>query len=272
MNTSANDSMLIAQISDPHIRPAGELYKGVVDSNRLLLAAIEHLNTFDRRPDLVLLTGDLVDHGQAQEYAHAVRLLGTLTMPYIVMPGNHDDRGALQQAFANHVYLPKQGPMHFCIDQYPVRIVALDSTVPGQHHGHLDAHALEWLRLSLAANRTKPTIVLLHHPPFVSGIGYMDEYNYADHRALEAVLSAFDNIEAVLCGHVHRSMVKRWAGTLVYACPSTATQIALQLAPNAQPKSYLGPSACLLHLWTPTAGLVSHTSYIGDYPGPYPFF
>jgi 3',5'-cyclic-AMP phosphodiesterase len=272
MNDSADNSMLIAQISDPHIRPAGELYKGVVDSNHLLLAAIEHLNAFDRKPDLVLLTGDLVDYGQPDEYANAVRLLGTLTIPYLVMPGNHDQRGALRQAFSSHAYLPKQGPMHFCIDEHPVRIVALDSTVPGKHHGHLDSRALTWLQATLAADRVKPTIVVLHHPPFVSGIGYLDEYNYGDHNALKPVLSAFDNIEAVLCGHVHRSMVKRWAGTLVYACPSTATQIALQLAPQAQPKSYVGPSACLLHLWTPADGLVSHTSYIGDYPGPYPFY
>lgn len=60
--------------------------------------------------------------------------------------------------------------------------------------------------------------------------------------------------------------------TMVAACPSTTTEIALQLDAAAQPKSFLGPPACLLHLWDPAQGLVSHTSYIGQYPGPYAFF
>jgi 3',5'-cyclic AMP phosphodiesterase CpdA len=112
----------------------------------------------------------------------------------------------------------------------------------------------------------------MHHPPFVSGIAYLDEYRYVETDPLESVLRCFSNIEAVLCGHVHRSMTRRWAGTVVAACPSTTTEIALQLNPEAEPQSYMGPPACLLHLWNQVHGLVSHTSYIGKYPGPYPFF
>lgn len=67
-------------------------------------------------------------------------------------------------------------------------------------------------------------------------------------------------------------MVRRWAGTIVATCPSTTTEIALRLSPEAEPQSYMGPPACLLHLWDPAHGLVSHTSYIGKYAGPYPFF
>ena len=112
----------------------------------------------------------------------------------------------------------------------------------------------------------------MHHPPFVSGIPYLDEYRYVEAAPLESVLRSHSNIEAVLCGHVHRSMIRRWAGTVVVACPSTTTEIALQLRPEAEPLSYVGPPACLLHLWNPCHGLVSHTSYIGKYPGPYAFF
>ena len=82
----------------------------------------------------------------------------------------------------------------------------------------------------------------------------------------------YANIEAVICGHVHRGMVRKWGGTVVIASPSTATEIALQLDPKATPKSYLGPSACILHYWQEGQGLVSHLSYTGQHPGPYPFF
>lgn len=156
--------MLIAQLSDLHVRPAGELYKGVADSNRMLREAIDHLLALDQRPDLVLLSGDLVDEGQPQEYANAVELLRALT-----------------------------------------------------------------------------------------------------------IIRSFSNIEAVLCGHVHRSMIRRWAGTVVIACPSTTTEIALQLHVDAPSQSYLAPPACMLHLWDPAQGLVSHLSHIGQFAGPFPF-
>jgi len=128
------------------------------------------------------------------------------------------------------------------------------------------------LRSTLEANPRKPTVVIMHHPPFVSGITYLDKYRCIETEPLEVVLRSFSNIEAVLCGHVHRPMTRRWAGTMVCTCPSTTTEIALQLDLKAQPGSYIGPPACMLHLLNSDHGLVSHTSYIGKYPGPYPFF
>lgn len=268
--------MLIAQLSDIHVRPRGQLYKGLIDSNAMFAQAIEHLHQLDRRPDLVLISGDLVDEGQPDEYAMLAELLQPLQLPLLLMPGNHDSRPALRQALAHaeagHAYLPSDGPLHYCIDQHPVRIVALDSCVPGRHHGHIDAQGLEWLARTLAADRRKPTLVLLHHPPFVSGIGYLDDYRCLDTQALAQVISEAPNVEAVLCGHVHRVMFRRWAGTVLATCPSTTTQIALQLRADASPQSYAGPAACLLHLWSPEHGLVSHVSHIGPQPGPYPFF
>jgi 3',5'-cyclic-AMP phosphodiesterase len=264
--------VLIAQLSDVHVRPVGQLYKGVADSNRHLSEAIAHLHALDRRPDLVVVSGDLVDEGHPDEYAHAAALLAALHIPYRVMPGNHDERGALRAAFVAHDYLSAEGSMHFCLDDHPVRIIALDTTVPGRHHGHIDANGLDWLRSVLEADTAKPTVVFMHHPPFVSGISYLDAYRLIDEKPLAQVIGAFDNIHAVLCGHVHRTMLRRWAGTVVCCCPSTTTQIALELMPKAKPESFVGPAACMLHLWDAEHGLVSHTSYIGDYPGPYPFF
>ena len=264
--------MLIAQISDLHVRPRGELYKGLVDSNHLFSEAMAHLHQLDRRPDLVLLTGDLVDEGHPDEYAMLTTLLGELKLPYLVLPGNHDHRENFRAAFAGHTYLPKHGPLHYCVDDHPVRIIGLDSCQPGLHHGHIDAEGLSWLQTTLAHDPLKPTVLMLHHPPFVSGIPYLDAYRYLEADALEAVVRTAPNVELVVCGHVHRSMVRRWAGTVVVACPSPATQIALQLQSDARPQSFIGPAACMLHLWHPAHGMVSHTSAIGPYPGPYPFF
>ncbi|KQP43161.1 phosphodiesterase [Pseudorhodoferax sp. Leaf274] len=263
--------MLIAQISDTHVRPRGQLYHGVADSNRMLAQAIAHLHGLDRRPDLVLLTGDVVDKGHPDEYAMARALLAELAMPCLVIPGNHDHREAFRTAFADHPWLPASGPLHYCVDTHPVRIVALDSTVPGAHHGAIDEAGLDWLRATLAADAAKPTIVLLHHPPFASGIPYMDAYRLLAPERLAQVIGGFRNIEAVLCGHVHRPMLRRWAGTVACACPSTTTEIALRLAPGARPASFMAPPACMLHLWDGVHGMVSHTSTIGSFEGPFDF-
>lgn len=262
--------MLIAQLSDPHVREAGVLYQGVVDSNRMFAEALAHLETLDRRPDLIVLTGDLVDHGRPAEYQEMRRMLAT-TIPWLAMAGNHDEREAFRAAFHDQAYLPRAGALHFCVDDYPVRIVAVDSCIPGLHHGLVDAAALAWLDATLAREPAKPTVLMLHHPPFMSGIPYMDDYRCIETEGLEAVVRAHPQVERVLCGHVHRSMLRRWAGTVVCTAPSTTTEICLQLRPDAPPASVVGPAGCMLHLWDPVHGMVSHVSHIGRFEGPYPF-
>ena len=264
--------MLIAQLSDTHICRRGELYKGVSDSNGKLREAISHLHCLDRRPDLVLMTGDIANDGDVDEYAMAVELLSELKIPMLVIPGNHDDHVAFRAAFPDHGYLPKSGPLHYVVDVPPIRIIGLDTSVAGQHHGALEPSALSWLATTLQEDSLTPTLVMMHHPPFLSGIPYMDKYRYIEDQVLAEILGARPNIEAILCGHVHRAMIRRWAGTVVMACPSTTTEIALQFEAQAKPQSFQGPPACMLHLWENGFGLVSHISYIGKYPGPYPFF
>jgi hypothetical protein len=160
--------MLIAQLSDTHIWPAGHLYQDVVDSNRMFVEALEHLHGLDRRPDLIVLTGDLVDEGLPDEYVGVRHLLDRTDIPYLVIPGNHDNREHFRAAFADQAYLPAEGPLHYCIDDHAVRIVALDSCVPDKHHGHVDHAGLEWLSRALERDTRKPTMLMLHHPPFVA--------------------------------------------------------------------------------------------------------
>src|SRR6478609_7626844 len=131
--------MLIAQLSDPHVRPDRVLYHAVACSNAQFPPAIAELHALDPRPDLVLLSGDLVDEGTPPEYAKLRALLRGLEIPSLVIPGNHDDRDAFRSAFRDHDYLPDTGPLQYAAGTYgPVRIVALDVTLPGRHHGAID--------------------------------------------------------------------------------------------------------------------------------------
>lgn len=263
--------MLIAQLSDPHVCEPGMLYQGVVDSSRMFAQALAHLDTLDRRPDLIVLTGDLVDHGRPAEYQVVRRLLAATTLPWLAMAGNHDEREAFRAAFHDQACLPREGPLHFCVDDHPVRIIAVDSCLPGLHHGLVDGAALAWLGEALAREPAKPAVLMLHHPPFMSGIPYLDAYRCMETGGLEALVRSHPQVERVLCGHVHRTMLRRWAGTVACTAPSTTTEICLQLRPGAQPASVVGPAGYLLHGWDPVHGMVSHGCTIAPAEGPYPF-
>ena len=265
--------MLIAQISDPHVRPEGMLYKGVAQSNRMLEAAIARLHALDPRPDLVLLTGDLAEEGLPAEYAAARAILARLEIPLLLLPGNHDEREGFRAAFADrHPYLPATGPLHYAAGGHgPVRVVAIDVTIPGLHHGEVDVAGAEWLAGTLAEEPDRPTIVMMHQPPFDTGVPYLDLYRCHGADRMAAVVARHPNVERVLCGHVHRMMQLRWAGTLLVTAPSTATQIALRLRPDAEPASWLDPPAFLLHHWRPGTGIVTHHCPVDAAPGPFPF-
>ena len=264
--------MLIAQLSDPHLRPAGMLYQGLVDSNGMFERAIHHLNALYPRPDVVLISGDIVDEGTAGEYATARLLLTRIEQPVLVIPGNHDEREAFRRCFWDHPYLPVSGPLHFVVgDHGPVRIIGLDITVPGAHHGDMVDEAVSWLEGALALEPDRPTIVMMHQPPFESGIAYIDAYCCRRGDRLAEVIARFPAVERVLCGHIHRLMQLRFGGTMLCTAPSTTTAIALRLWPGAERASYVEPPGMLLHQWTAGTGLVTHFSPIGDFPGPYPF-
>src|ERR1700704_4316847 len=127
--------MLIAQISDMHIKPPGELLYQRIDTAGFLERAVAHVNALDPRPDIVLATGDLVDGGKPEEYALLRQLLAPLAMPVHLIPGNHDARDEMRTVFADHAYLPRDGFLHYTIDGLPVRLIALDTLVPGKGHG-----------------------------------------------------------------------------------------------------------------------------------------
>ena len=264
--------MLIAHLSDPHLRPKGVLYQDLVDSNAMFEAAVRHLNSLSPRPDAVILSGDLVDEGSAEEYAFARELLADIREPLLMLPGNHDARETMHQSFPDHTYWPPSGPLHFVAsDIGPVRIIGLDITIPGLHHGDMDDDAVAWLDAALAREPDRSTIIMMHQHPFASGIPYIDKYDCRRGDRLAAIASRYPAVARILCGHIHRHMQVQFGGTVLCTAPSTTTAIALRLDPDARPASYVEPPAMLLHHWTEDTGLITHFVPIGDFRGPLPF-
>jgi Icc protein len=263
--------MLVAQITDTHIVAPGTLFMGMVDTASALERAVSVLNRLDPAPDVVVLTGDLVESGDAEEYAHLRSLLAPLRIPAFAIPGNHDAREPMREAFVEDGYLPRQGFLNYVIENYSLRIIALDTLVPGEGGGLLCPDRLRWIKGALEAATDRPTLVLMHHPPFVTGIARMDRAGLSGTEAFAEIVRSHPQIERILCGHLHRAIDSRFAGTIAGTAPSTAHQVALDLRPGARLSFTLEPPGYQLHYWREGAGLVTHTANIGDWPGPFPY-
>ncbi|NIF20184.1 phosphodiesterase [Candidatus Pantoea multigeneris] len=266
-------SFVLAHISDLHIKAAGRLSYQKVDTQQALQQCIDQLNQLRPAPDAVVITGDLTDFGRDEEYAEARALLDQLDLPWFAIPGNHDERSAFRRAFADKSWLPQNGEfINWVVDDFPVRIVALDTTVPGQSWGEFCAQRADWLGTVLAQQPDKPTMVLLHQHPFISGIDHMDRQNLRDSARLAETLSQAPQVERVLCGHVHRFMVSQLAGKVVCSAPGTSHQVAPDFTPAGPAHFVLEPAGLLLHRWVAQQGTTTHYLPIGHYPGPWPFY
>ena len=263
--------MLIAQLSDFHIRPPGILFADVVDTQAMLAAAIDAVLALRPLPDAVLLTGDLTNDGEPEAYAAILPELARLPMPVYAIPGNHDDRdailildGAAELGSANTY-------RHYSTDLGELRLIALDSLVPGKGHGQICAERLAWLEDELTKSGGQPVLVMVHHPPAETGIQFMDKIGLMPNPKLEALIRQHSQrIQRIICGHIHRPIFYRWQGVPVSVAPGIAHQVILGLD-GGEPAFVMEPPGFHLHRWTAAGGLVTHQVYIGAFSGPYRF-
>ncbi len=255
--------LLVAQITDCHVVATDHTFSGRVDTGAGLRRAVAQLNAMAPRPDVVLATGDLVNDGTADEYAHLGTILDELEIALHVVPGNHDDRQGLRSTIDG---LPAGGPqdrIDYVIEDHPLRLIGLDTTVPGDHGGESQPDQMAWLDSQLAAQPDRPTLIFQHHPPFATGIEWMDAVGlrHADRQA--EVLERHRQVVAVICGHVHRPISTVIGSAAVSIAPSTGAQVSLEL--DGKPYVYCDDTpAMALHHWD-GARLRTHVVQIGDH-------
>lgn len=242
--------MKIAQLSDLHLTADAQLLYGTVDTEAAFRAALERLKALDPSPDLLILSGDLANDGDAGTYDRLRKALGDL--PYAVMPGNHDSRTALRAAFPGQAW---SGHPLCCqrLDDGEATLLLLDSIVPGEEGGEIGEAQIAWLEAACPDER--PALLFQHHPPFDIGVPGMDAIRCRGEARLAAWLDRKPKVAALLCGHVHRLVATTFAGRPAFTAPSTAHQIALQEGPLAYT---FEPGGFLLHDWQPGQRLVTH--------------
>jgi 3',5'-cyclic-AMP phosphodiesterase len=216
--------MIIAQISDTHIA------LGATDADRRasdLERTLADINALDPAPDVIIHTGDVVHGGRREDYVAAASLLATARAPVYVAPGNRDDRENLRHSLSRWVPVSDSGFVDYAVEDFPVRLVAFDTTTSASNKGDFSAERARGLTALIEAESHRPTAVFMHHPPFTVTVG-PDPLNFVTAEAmasLQGTLERSGRVIAVFCGHVHRSTWGRIGKIPVMVAPCTATTL-----------------------------------------------
>lgn len=265
--------MILLHLSDLHVRPSGRPAYRVVEASVLAERALRAVRAFTPRPDAVVLTGDLTDNGLAEEYAELRHMLRRhlAGLRVFLIPGNHDRRGPFRDALAEFPGVTAHPDfVQYVVEDLPVRLVMLDSVVPGAGHGALCAERLAWLDTRLREAPGRPTFLALHHPPMLCGLPVYDAINLRTTTELGELLSRHPQVERILCGHHHRSMTGRLGRAIVSAAPACAHQGAFE-PDDDRGRFVLEPAGYHVHLQTPDRQFASHLVFVENFPGPFPY-
>ncbi len=257
--------MLIVQFTDTHVLEDGKRVYGRFDSHAMLERAIDAILALEPKPDLALLTGDMVDRGSAEEYARIKKLLDRLDIPLAIIPGNHDARDTLHAAFGKTAIMGEGEFLHWVRDDLgALRIIGLDTHVPGKVNGELCEKRLAWLEATLATAPDRPTLIATHHPPFTTAITHVEAWPFAGAAAFEKIVAKNKQIVRIVSGHLHRQMIAPFGGTIASVCPSTAHQFALDWRKKAPAMWTDEAPGFQLHLWD-GAKLITSTRAVGPF-------
>jgi 3',5'-cyclic AMP phosphodiesterase CpdA len=269
--------MILIQLTDLHCTAHGRPAMRRCETNMLFERALRAVQTLRPRADAIVITGDLADNGLPEQYRELAAILRRSTdLPVYVIPGNHDRREAVRGGLAHLPGVSDDAEfIHYTVETLPVRLVMLDTVVPGAGHGELCARRLAWLEATLAAAPERPTLIAMHHPPFLCGIGHMDKIALRDIPAFTAVIARHRQVRRILCGHLHRSVTVPVAQAVASAAPGVAHQVEFDLFSDRPGLWNLEPPAFAVHLWmdhgTGDGAIVSHVVPVESFPGPYPF-
>lgn len=252
--------MLLAQLTDTHVIDPDVDNDLVVDNNERLRLAVERLNAESVKPEVVLATGDLTDNGTPREMEILAELLDPLRVPLLPLVGNHDRRDTFRDTF-DMPWATDDSHLSWVTDVGELRIIGLDTTIPDSHGGLFDEERQEWLTAALAEAADRRTIIAMHHPPFASGIQWMDRMRLEGSDVFARVVSEASGIERIFCGHLHRPLTAVIGGVATTVGPSTIQHVQLNLEPDAPVEVIRDPVGYQLHNYADGVW-VSHIRYI----------
>ncbi len=254
--------MIIAQISDTHIA------LDTPDADRRIRdfeATIADINGLDPAPDVIMHTGDIVHNGRKDEYELCVAMLARARAPVYVMAGNRDDRASLREAFGSSGYLsPACDFIDYAIDDFPVRLLALDTTSSDSNRGDFCRERIRRLTGMIDADTARPIAVFTHHPPFDVMVG-PDRVNFETRKIMSGLRCAMQHsgrVIAVFSGHVHRGTAGHVENIPATVMPSIATS----LRKGDYPAAMTARPVYHIHRFDPSWGFSTQSRTAGGQP------
>jgi 3',5'-cyclic AMP phosphodiesterase CpdA len=222
-------SHLVLQLSDVHLRADGPDAAARREHLRRCLEA-----TAATRPDVLLLSGDLTDAGEAGCYEELAERVAAVAAgaTVVAVPGNHDDRALLRSHFLGQD--AGDEPVNATHWRGGLRLVALDSSVPGEGHGLLDERTLAYLRAAIAAPAPEGTLVMLHHPPLPSPVAELSRIGLRNVEDLRDAIAGSD-VRLVVGGHYHHVAAGMIGTVPAWASPAVSTQADLSSTERFRP-------------------------------------
>lgn len=269
--------MRILQISDFHLRGDGKLSFQVVDTASFLKstkAHLEHVFSLDgQKPDMIVVTGDIADSGDEKAYLMVYEALSSFNVPVYAVPGNHDRRDRMVRILKGWtIPNPQTAPfLCYAVQTEEARLLFLDTLNPGSHAGHMRDAELAWLDNELQSNKNVPTLIFMHHPPFITGLPAMDE-PFENREQMRTVLMKAPWAR-LCCGHMHRPIFTVWAGVPCVTAPAASMQIELDFTPEGGDTFRMETPGYLLHDFEDGV-FNTHVCQIykkTEFDGPYPF-
>lgn len=224
--------LTVAQITDLHITTARDPLNQLRNQQRLR-QVLRSIHALRPRPVAIIASGDLADHGDPAEYAALKLILADCEIPIYFAVGNHDRREAFLDAFGGPgARQDENGLIQYAEHFGDLRMVVCDTLEEGHDRSGYTAERADWLARTLAEDTETPTIVVLHHPPIMSGVKWMDPDPDAPWiGALADAIRGHEQVRVVLCGHVHRAFHGLLGGHIVATSPATSIQVTLDLTP-----------------------------------------
>ena len=243
----------IVHLSDTHLLAGGRLLNGAIDTDANLVQTLERVERLAGGVDALVFTGDLADLGEPEAYTRLRALVDPvaerLGAPVVWVAGNHDERPELRRDLLG---LPAtQEAVTGAWDVGGLRLIALDSSVPGWHHGDLDDGQLEWLAQQLATPAPRGTVLALHHPPLPSHIPLFDILELRRQDELARVLRGSD-VRAILAGHLHYSTSGTFAGIPVSVASASCYTMDIALPAQSVNGMDAGQAFHLVHVYDDT--------------------
>lgn len=250
-------SHTIIHVSDPHFLAGGARLGGRYDVDETFARTLAAIRAVHPSPAAIVLTGDLTDLGEPDAYrrlrAAVEPVAEDLGARVIWVAGNHDERPALRAGLLDAP--ATEEPVVGSWDLDGLRIIALDTSVPGWHHGDLDDGQLEWLAEILRIPAPHGTLLAMHHPPLPSHLPLFDILELRHQEKLEAVIRGSD-VRGILAGHLHYSSTGVFAGVPVSVASATSYTMNVAL-PAAEVNGMDAAQAFnLVHVYPDT---VTHT-------------